>query len=119
MPAEVSAHVGSGTPRLALSGEGRWLLAAGFHFGYAAGWGAAYALAQRARPVRQRPPWLTGGLLGVLIYIAAFSRIGGGTQVRSERPPERRDRREWVVQWTAALSFALSLAYGHRALRGE
>ena len=27
--AQVSAHVGSGTPRLALSGDGRWLLAAG------------------------------------------------------------------------------------------
>src|SRR4051794_35872221 len=43
----------------------RWFLATVFHFGYAAGWGAAYALARETRGVRRIPSWLAGGLLGL------------------------------------------------------
>jgi hypothetical protein len=97
----------------------RWLLATVFHFGYAAGWGAAYAVAREARATRQVPPWLAGGLLGMLIYALAFSRFGAGTRVGSESHPDRRDESEWAIHGTSAFSFALAVAYGYRYLRGR
>jgi hypothetical protein len=60
---------------------------------------------------RRIPTWLAGGLLGGAIYAAACSRLGAGTQIGSERPPERREWRELVIQWASALSFALTVAY--------
>ena len=102
-----------------LSRPTRWLLATIFHFGYAAGWGAAYAVAHEASEMRRVPAWLSGGVLGALIYAAAFSRLGGGTMVGAERHPDRREGRELAIQWTSALSFSLTLAYGYRWLRGR
>jgi hypothetical protein len=89
----------------------RWLLATVFHFGYASGWGGLYALARASRRGRRVPAWLSGGLLGGAIYAVAFSRLGAGTQLGSERPPERREWRELLIQWASALSFALTVAY--------
>ena len=54
-------------------GPQRWLIAAGFHFGYAAGWGVVYALVQRWRPAQ---PHVGGPLLAALIYALAFSPMG-------------------------------------------
>ena len=102
-----------------LSRPTRWLMATVFHFGYAAGWGGAYAVAQKALGARRVPEWLSGGVLGALVYVAAFSRIGGGTLVGAERHPDRRENRELAVQWTSTLSFALTLVYGYRWLRGR
>ena len=86
----------------------RWLLAGGFHFGYAAGWGVLYGLLQRWRPAQ---PHVGGPLLAALIYGLAFSPWGAASQTGTERPVERRPFRETLLHWTAALSFALSLAY--------
>jgi hypothetical protein len=85
-----------------------WLLAGGFHFGYAAGWGGLYTLLQRWRPAQ---PHIGGPLLAALIYTVAFSPWGAATQTGTERPPESRATRESVLHWTAALSFSLTLAY--------
>ena len=94
----------------------RWSLAALFHFGYAAGWGAAYAAAVEVAGIRRGPPLLTGGLLGGLIYAVAFSRLGAATKSHTERHPDRRSGHEWAVQFTSAFSFALTLAYCYRWL---
>jgi hypothetical protein len=102
-----------------LSRPPRWFLATLFHFGYASWWGALYAISREARLSRQIPPWLAGSLLGMLIYAAAFSRFGAGTQVGAESHPDRRDESEWAIHGTSAFSFALALAYGYRYLRGR
>jgi hypothetical protein len=86
----------------------RWLIAAVFHFGYAAGWGMVYALLQRWRPAQ---PHVGGPLLAALIYALAFSPWGAATQTGTERPAESRATRETALHWTAALSFGLTLAY--------
>jgi hypothetical protein len=91
-----------------LDREHHWLLAAAFHFGYAAWWGLAYALLQRWRPAE---PHVGGPLLGALIYTLAFSPWGAATQTGTERPVERRPAQESLLHWTAALSFSLTLAY--------
>jgi hypothetical protein len=85
-----------------------WLFATLFHFGYAAQWGALYALAQEWRPT---PPLVGGPMLSALIYTLAFSPWGAATQTGTERPPERRLTRETLMHWTAALSFSLTTAY--------
>jgi hypothetical protein len=97
-----------------LSEPTHWLLATGFHFGYAAQWGALYALLQEWRPI---PPLMGGPLLASIIYILAFSPWGAATQTGTERPPERRSNRETLVHWTAALSFSLTTAYAYGWLR--
>jgi hypothetical protein len=86
----------------------RWLLAGAFHFAYAAWWGIVYALLQRWRPAQ---PHVGGPLLAALIYALAFSPWGAATQTGTERPTETRPTHETLLHWTAALSFALSLAY--------
>jgi hypothetical protein len=97
-----------------LSEPTHWLLATLFHFGYAAQWGALYALLHEYRPT---PPLVGGPLLAALIYALAFSPWGAATQTGTERPPERRSNRETLVHWTAALSFSLTTAYAYRWLR--
>ncbi|MBV9169465.1 MAG: hypothetical protein JOZ81_05205 [Chloroflexi bacterium] len=86
----------------------RWLAAGAFHFGYSAWWGILYALLQRWRPAQ---PHVGGPLLAALIYAVAFSPWGAATQTGTEQSPETRPTRETLLHWTAALSFALSLAY--------
>jgi hypothetical protein len=93
-----------------------WLLATLFHFGYAAQWGALYALVQAWRPT---PPLVGGSMLAGLIYALAFSRWGAATQTGTERHPARRDVREMILHWTAALSFSLTTAYLYEWLRRE
>jgi hypothetical protein len=97
----------------------RWSLAAVFHFGYSAGWGAVYSAAIEATGARRVQPVVTGGLLGALIYALAFSRLGAGTLVGAERHPKRRGERDWAVQLTSAFSFALTLAHTYRWWRGR
>ncbi len=99
----VSEHLDADLER-----EQHWLLAGAFHFGYAAWWGAVYALLQRWRPAQ---PHVGGPLLAALIYTLAFSPWGVATQTGTEHPVERRPARHTLLQWTAALSFSLSLAY--------
>ena len=100
-----------------LSRPARWTLAMAFHFGYAAWWGAAYATVVEKTDPRRVPPSLGGGLLGAVIYTAAFSRIGMGTATGAESHPARRGWRDWLVQATSVLSFSLTLAFGYRGLR--
>ena len=91
-----------------------WLLATLFHFGYAAQWGALYALVQEWRPT---PPLVGGSMLAGLIYTLAFSPWGAATQTGTERHPARRDIRETIMHVTAALSFSLTTAYVYEWLR--
>ena len=91
-----------------------WLFATLFHFGYAAQWGALYALCQEWRPT---PPLAGGSMLAGLIYTLAFSPWGAATQTGTERHPARRRHRETVLHWTAALSFSLSTSYLYDWLR--
>ena len=67
----------------------QWLLAASFHFGYAAWWGALYGLTQQVRPIQ---PLVGAPLLAALIYTVAFSPWGAATQAGAERPPEQPPR---------------------------
>jgi hypothetical protein len=97
----------------------RWSLATLFHFGYAAGWGAAYGPVVGAAGAERVPPLLAGGLLGTFIYGVAFSRFGAGTRTFTERHPDRRNEREWAVLLTSAFSYALVLAYSYRWLDGQ
>jgi hypothetical protein len=91
----------------------RWLIAGGFHFGYAAGWGVCYALLQGWRPAQAH---VGGPLLAALIYALAFSPWGAATQTGTEHPVETRPARETLLHWTAALSFSLTLAYVYARL---
>jgi hypothetical protein len=90
-----------------------WLIAAAFHFGYAAGWGALYALATSWRPAQ---PHVGGPLLGALIYAVAFSPWGAATQTGTEQATESRPLEDSIIQWTAALSFGLTTAYLYEQL---
>ena len=91
-----------------LEREHHWLLAAAFHFGYAAWWGGLYSLLQRWRPAQ---PHVGGPLLAALIYTLAFSPWGAATATGTERDTDQRPTTETLLHWTAALSFSLSLAY--------
>lgn len=110
--ARAAQHGGRPLPR-----SEQWLLAGVFHFEYAALWGALYALALEPLGPRRVPPLLGGSLLGVVIYTAAFSLVGGATRTGAERPPEQRRPHETLLQWSAALSFALTNAFVYRWLR--
>ena len=92
----------------------KWLAASSFHFGYAAFWGALYALAYQRRPV---PPLLGGALLSAVVWAAAFAQWGGAVQTGTERPPgSRRWQRELILA-TAPFVFGLgtALLYGRGA----
>jgi hypothetical protein len=85
----------------------RWMLAGGFHFGYAAAWGLVYAALQRWRPAQ---PHVGGPLLAALIYALAFSPWGAATRTGTERDVVTRPIAETLLHWTAALGFSLPLA---------
>jgi hypothetical protein len=96
-----------------LSAGPKWGLAALFHFAYSVWWGALYGLADAlVRP----PPAVAGPLLGGVIYAAAFSRLGAGTQTGTETHPDRRHWRADALHWTAALSFSLATAAAYAGL---
>lgn len=94
-----------------LNEDEKWIAASAFHFGYAAFWGAAYALAHERRPVH---PALGGALLSTVIYLITFPRWGGAVLTNTERPPERRSHRMGAVLLTAATTFGMctALLYG-------
>jgi hypothetical protein len=94
-----------------------WLLSGVFHFEYAAGWGALYAVVVESIGWQRVPLVVGAGTLGLVIYVAAFSSIGAGTQTGAERPPERRQPAERLIQWSAALSFAATMAASYRWIR--
>lgn len=103
-------QLGTSLPPLA-----RWLISALFHFGYASWWGALYGLADE----KLRPPPAVGGLaLGTVIWTAAFSPIGGGTQTGTEPHPRHRSWRDVAFHLSAAFSFSLIAAYSYDWLRG-
>jgi hypothetical protein len=107
----LAQHLGT-----SLSPPLKWLLATGFHFGYAAQWGASYALLQEGW---RMPPLVGAPMLAALIYTLAFSPWGAATQTRTERPAHRRRTRETLLHWSAALSFSLSMAYCYEWLRSR
>lgn len=100
-----------------LSPPMHWLLGGVFHFEYAAGWGALYALISEALEPRRVTPLLGGALLGAAVYTAAFSPIGAATQTGAERDAERRRPHENLIHCTAALTFGLTNAFTYRWLR--
>jgi hypothetical protein len=107
----LAQHLGT-----SLSPPLQWLLATGFHFGYAAQWGALYALLQEWR---RTPPLVGAPMLAALIYAVAFSPWGAATQTGTERPSHRRRTRETLLHWSAALSYSLSMAYAYEWLRSR
>jgi hypothetical protein len=110
--ARAAQHEGHPLPPAA-----QWLLGGVFHFEYAALWGALYALAVEPFGVRRVPPVLGAGLLGAVIYTAAFSPVGGATRTGAERPQEQRRPHELLLHSSAALSFSLVTAFVYRWLR--
>jgi len=104
--------------RRRFSEETKWLGSASFHFGYAAAWGALYALAHQRRPLH---PALGGLLLSGTIYALTFSPWGGATLTRTERPPHRRSWRRELLLVVPPLIFGMgtALLYGRGPRRGE
>lgn len=104
--------------RQKLSEEIRWLGAAAFHFGYAANWGALYALAYQRRPVH---PVIGGLLLSGAIYVLSFTNWGVATKTRTERPHHRRGPRRELLLLTPPLIFGMgtALLYGRGPRHGE
>ncbi len=97
--------------RRRLPEDTKWLAASSFHFGYAAFWGALYALAYQRRPVS---PWLGGALLSTVVWAAAFAQWGAAVRSGMERPPGRRSWRKELILATAPAVFGLgtALLYG-------
>lgn len=96
----------------------KWLGAASFHFGYAAFWGAAYALIQE----RARVNPLIGGLsLATFIYLITFPDWGGAVLTGSEEKTRNRSWEKEFVLATAPLVFGLgtALLYGRGPIRGS
>lgn len=104
--------------RQRLSEEIRWLGAATFHFGYAAAWGALYALAYNRRPLR---PVLGGLILSGAIYAVTFPNWGVATRTHTERPHRWRSWRRELLLLTPPLIFGLGTAflYGRGPRHGE
>lgn len=96
----------------------KWLAAASFHFGYAAFWGAAYALVQQR--VKANP--VAGGLtMATIIYLMTFPPWGGAVLTGSEDHPRRRTWRKEIVLASAPLIFGLgtALLYGRGPKEGD
>lgn len=97
----------------------KWIGASAFHFGYAAFWGALYALLYERKPVH---PVLGGALLSSFIYGITFPRWGGAVLTRTERKPKHRSWRKGFVLLSAATTFGMctGLLYGRGPrLRGK
>lgn len=97
-----------------VSGPTAWALGTAFHFGYAAVWGALYAL---ARERFRFSPLVGGAMLGGLIYGITFPSWGGAVQTHTERPPRERSRRMTFVALSVATAFGLSTAIVYERLR--
>jgi len=95
----------------------QWLIGGVFHFEYAAWWGTLYAIIVEPLGTKRVPAVLSGGVLGALIYTAAFSPIGATSRTGSERDVERRPGVEHAPHWSAALAFAYTTAFVYRWLR--
>jgi hypothetical protein len=93
-----------------------WALGTLFHFGYAVGWGAVFGLVRQASGL---PSWLLGLLMGAVIYLLAFSRIGAGTRTGTEPRPERRSLRKQLSLVGVAWGFALGTAALYDRLAGR
>lgn len=91
-----------------------WVLGTAFHFGYAATWGALYALAQERYPTN---PWVGGAALGGLIYLITFPSWGGAVQSGTERQPESRSWAMEVVAASVAMGFGLSTSLIYERMR--
>lgn len=100
-----------------LSPPMHWLLGGVFHFEYAAGWGAVYALAVEPIGARRVPPLLSGVLLGGAIYASAFSPLGAATRTGAERQTQHRSPGETMLHCASAWSFALTASLTYRWLR--
>jgi hypothetical protein len=96
--------------RRPLPEDTKWLAASTFHFGYAALWGALYALAYQRRPVH---PVLGGTLLAALIYTITFTSWGAAVKTGTEPPPRQRTWRKELILLTAPITFALGTALGY------
>lgn len=90
-----------------------WLMSGVFHFEYAAGWGALYGAIVETLGWRRVPPLLGAAVMGSVIYVAAFSSLGAATQTGAARPPRHRGPREFLVQLSAAFSFAMTTALSY------
>lgn len=84
-----------------------FLGACAFHFGYAAVWGAAHALARERLRV---PPVVGAAAMTAVIYGLAFSRGSGGVIAGSEPHPRRRTRGELAFQLSVAGAFSVANA---------
>lgn len=93
-----------------------WVLGTAFHFGYAAFWGAVYAL---ARERFRFSPVVGGAILGGLIYGITFPSWGGAVQTEVERPPEVRSRRMTFVALSVAAAFGMSTAMVYERFRNK
>lgn len=96
----------------------KWLAASTFHFGYAAGWGALYALCHERWPV---PPVAGGLTLAGVIWTITFPRWGAAVLMGSEREPRERSWGKELVLASAALVFGLgtALLYGRGPADGR
>lgn len=93
--------------RRSLPEDAKWLAASAFHFTYAAGWGALYALAYERRPVQ---PWLGGAALATVIHLITFPRWGVAVLTETEPPPKDRPWRVELMLASAPLTFGLATA---------
>lgn len=92
----------------------KWVLGAGFHYGYGAAWGMAYAAADRRLPLH---PVIGGSVLGGIIYAITFPRWGGAVQLDVVDPPGQREAAMTAFGWSAAMAFGLTTSLAHAAMR--
>jgi hypothetical protein len=90
----------------------KWLGAAGFHFSYAALWGAIYGLLHERWKMN---PWIGGIGLAAFIHLITFPRWGAAVLAGSEKEPQERPWRMEVVLASAPLIFGVltALLYGN------
>lgn len=85
----------------------KWLAASAFHWGYAAAWGALYALLYERRPVH---PLVGGAVLASFIWSITFTDWGAAVRTQTERRPRERSWGKELVLATAAGAFGLTTA---------